>query len=360
MVLKNLWWRDKHEEIYWMEITDRPDLGTDLHAPQRGNSGKEIPSYSLIREIAPGDIVFHYHKDSHAILAWSMATGSVWDDEIVWGAHGTSSRSAGIRPYSRPGWRLGLERFTQLSTALQLSELREQEETIQQIRNELALNNPGSLYFPFALSEKRPLRPDQGYLAKFPLALVRELAQLNQIMSRREIREKPLSPYSVTPTNPTPGGPYRSANEQAAVSQRDPFTVDPALVERALRGHATTQNSLAVYVREKGREPRSPQGDEANFDLLWQGSNCIYVAEVKSLSDSNEEKQLRLGIGQLLRYQQLLSQNERVVKAILVTERRPKDLSWCDLCAKIEILLVWPEDHNGAKYFTGIAGMLQP
>jgi hypothetical protein len=30
----NAWWEGNHYESYWMEITDREDLGADLHAPQ--------------------------------------------------------------------------------------------------------------------------------------------------------------------------------------------------------------------------------------------------------------------------------------------------------------------------------------
>jgi hypothetical protein len=29
------WWDEDAGEIFWLEITDRDDLGTDLHAPGR-------------------------------------------------------------------------------------------------------------------------------------------------------------------------------------------------------------------------------------------------------------------------------------------------------------------------------------
>ena len=38
---------------------------------------------------------------------------------------------------------------------------------------------------------------------------------------------------------------------------RQPFSVDPALVERDLRGHAGTQNDLAAVLQAAGIEPRS-------------------------------------------------------------------------------------------------------
>jgi hypothetical protein len=98
----NRWWDGQLGENYWLEVTDRKDLGVDLNAPQRRDDGDEYYGYSLIQEVRDGDVVFHYHKDHRAIVAWSVATGDVWPDEVVWGAHGTVARNAGVRPYVRP------------------------------------------------------------------------------------------------------------------------------------------------------------------------------------------------------------------------------------------------------------------
>jgi hypothetical protein len=43
--------------------------------------------------------------------------------------------------------------------------------------------------------------------------------------------------------------------------------VDPALVERGLKGHADTQNELAQVLRQADIEPRSRHPREPNFDL---------------------------------------------------------------------------------------------
>src|SRR5439155_4125074 len=93
-----------------------------------------------------------------------------------------------------------------------------------------------------------------------------------------------------------------------SVGKRDPFAVDPAIVERGMRGHAQTQNALAPFARSRGGSPRSPRPDEPNFDLAWELHGVVCVAEVKSITEANEEKQLRLGLGQVLRYRQLLRQ----------------------------------------------------
>src|ERR1039458_3204792 len=95
------WWAGSPEERFWLEITDRPDLGVDLKAPQLGDNGSEYWSYSLVTEVQDGDIVFHYHKPASAIVAWSRAVGTVWSEAIVWGSHGTVAREAGVVPYRR-------------------------------------------------------------------------------------------------------------------------------------------------------------------------------------------------------------------------------------------------------------------
>jgi hypothetical protein len=126
------------------------------------------------------------------------------------------------------------------------------------------------------------------------------------------------------------------------VSSSDPFDRDPALVERALRSHAKTQNALADFVRNRGLEPRSPKVSEPNFDLLWEDSHETVVVEVKSLSDTNEERQLRYGLGQVLRYRHLLLSDNQATRAALVTSRRTRDQSWESMLRDHAVTLAWP------------------
>jgi hypothetical protein len=187
----------------------------------------------------------------------------------------------------------------------------------------------------------------QGYLFKLPAFFVEQLPQLQQRNASpliREDRGQPESVYRTTDESASEeqlGNDYRIADEATSVGQRDPFAVDPALVERALRSHASTQNALATYLRDRGLAPRSPAANEPNFDLAWVWNSKIWVAEIKSLTEANEEKQLRLGLGQLLRYRQILGARGSV-HAALVVERQPRDTSWVTLCEELGIVLVWP------------------
>jgi hypothetical protein len=65
----NAWWADDPRERFWLEITDRPDIGVDLHAPQRDASGRRTPGYSLLWWVERGDVVFHYDLNTRAITA---------------------------------------------------------------------------------------------------------------------------------------------------------------------------------------------------------------------------------------------------------------------------------------------------
>ena len=329
------WWTGaRHSEVFWLEITNRTDLGANLKAPQNNERGDEFWSYSFLREVEAGDVVFHYDAVAHRIVASSVVSGDFWEDSIVWAARGISAQKVGLQPYIRSGWYVGLENYSKLDPPVTIGEIRER---ATEIRDELAKLNAahtGALYFPFEDGSRRPIRPLQGYLFKLPKFFV-EMFSLTRLEG---ISQPTLDGESQV------GSSYRRADEAASVAKRDPFSVDPALVERASRAHASTQNALAHYIIELGLTPSSPNADEPNYDLAWRTTEDLYVAEVKSLSSSNEEKQLRLGLGQVLRYRDKLSrQQSHPVKAVLMVEREPADSTWLGLCTGVGVLLLWPD-----------------
>ena len=141
----------------------------------------------------------------------------------------------------------------------------------------------------------------------------------------------------------TIGVPYQRAKEEQASSPRQPFDVDPNAVDRGLRGHAATQNALADLLDSRGLIPRSPAPQEPDFDLAWERDGRVFVAEVKSLTPANEERQLRLGLGQVLRYRHLLARGGREVVPVLAVEREPAGAAaWLELCSDVGVRLVWP------------------
>ncbi len=329
------WWNTDSKEIYWLESTDREDLGTNLHAPKFNDAGQDYWSYSLILETRPGDIVFHYHKPSKAIVARSVVAGVPRSSEIIWGARGTYARKKGTEPHPRPGWLVDLREFSMLSTPLTLEEMRRRIVDLADTRSEVIDRFGNPTYFPFEISTKRPLRMHQGYAFKLPGEVVRQFNELHQGALR-------TGTAGTLPTGRI-GSPYLAPDEKIKTSKRDPFEVDPDIVDRGLRGHAATQNALANFLIAHGIEPLSPNPGEPSFDIAWSCNEVLWVAEIKSTTRENEEKQLRLGLGQVLRYRQQLQQISPIVNAVLAVEHQPIDKMWIDLCSQVGVLLVWPD-----------------
>ncbi|HET6230252.1 MAG TPA: hypothetical protein VFE05_09300 [Longimicrobiaceae bacterium] len=341
---------------FWLEVTDRKDLGADLHAPQTNETGKPFWSYSLINALSSGDTVFHYHKPRSAIVGVSRVDGNVREEEVQWAARGTSARNAKITPHMRPGWVRGLREFTQLDTLVTLADVRREAAALQELTARLKAEQKGAIFFPFALSHKRPPRPSQGYLFKVPDEFVRLFPSLAEAagvskevvyaigagtstpVAKRAVREPRPTTYQPSPL----GRPYQAADEAASRTEINLFPVDPSVVERGLKGHAITQNALAAELRARGLEPRSPAAGEPEFDLGWEHAGRRVVAEVKSLTNQNEERQLRLGLGQLIHYRAMLAKPTAGVDGVLVVERPPRDLRWLSVCESVGVRLVWP------------------
>lgn len=171
------WWHDRPAERFWLESTNRPDIGADLKAPLADTSGRENWRYTLFRETRAGDIVFHYNTDTGAIVAVSRIAGTEQLRPIVWAARGTYARERRAEPEEVPGYFIPLEGHRPLPAPLTLGQLRNTESQIRKIHNDLRATTPGPLYFPFELSD-RPLRVMQGYAFKLPAAFVAAFDQL--------------------------------------------------------------------------------------------------------------------------------------------------------------------------------------
>lgn len=156
--------------------------------------------------------------------------------------------------------------------------------------------------------------------------------------STTQRKDSTASPISV----PSFATDYRLANEAVQSRVRDPFEIDPSAVDRGNIGHAKTQNDLAALVRQRGLKPLSSEPQGPDFDLAWIDGEVLCVAEVKSLTRSNEDRQLRLGLGQVLDYQYLVEKTGWSTRAILAVEREPRDLRWVALAERHGVSLVWP------------------
>jgi len=125
------------------------------------------------------------------------------------------------------------------------------------------------------------------------------------------------------------------------------FEVDPDLIDRGTTAHMDIQDELAEALGVHGLEALSPKPGDPQFDIAWMQDEVAYVAEVKSLTDANEERQLRLGLGQVLSYVHLLDwPAAKARRAVLAVERQPRADYWTTLCAEHDVILTWPEAYG--------------
>lgn len=93
----------------------------------------------------------------------------------------------------------------------------------------------------------------------------------------------------------TPVRTSGSHQERSVIYDRN-----PDLIDRGTAAHMNIQDALAAHLEVNGLRPISPAHQDQQFDVAWVSGRTLHICEVKSLTDDNEETQLRLGLGQLL------------------------------------------------------------
>lgn len=142
---------------------------------------------------------------------------------------------------------------------------------------------------------------------------------------------------------PPVGVPHQGTRPIRPVTDRGSYEIDPDKVDRGRRAHQDTLDALAAAVRAQHLQPLEPEVNNPPYDLAWETSTAIFVAEVKSLTLANAEHQLRLGLGQILRYWHAMSNYGKKVIPVLAVECKPEDSTWFSLCERLGVHLVWPQ-----------------
>lgn len=89
-----------------------------------------------------------------------------------------------------------------------------------------------------------------------------------------------------------------------------------------------------------GLQPWSPSADAPAFDIAASsGDGRVFVVEVKSATAENLELQLRIGLGQILRYAHLLRPHAQGVTPVIAIELQPGE-SWVELLAELGVGLL--------------------
>lgn len=176
------WWDGKVGERYWLETTDRsrPEIGKNIRA-----AIKSVWHHQLLLSAKVDDVVLHYWKDAPsepAIIGISKIAGEVRTKQNVDG-------------FSGDWWVCPLKDFEEFNDPVPLSQLRQLGDDLKLIRDAIDLPEGGSLYFPFEIGDKRPLRPLTAYFSKLP-------AQAAELILGSQIA-KPTEQYEVLPKRPS-------------------------------------------------------------------------------------------------------------------------------------------------------------
>jgi hypothetical protein len=138
------------------------------------------------------------------------------------------------------------------------------------------------------------------------------------------------------------------------------FETDPDKVDRGTTAHKDTQDALAEALKDAGLKPRSPKPVDPAFDIAWRddAGGAAFICEVKSLTEENETRQVRLAIGQVLDYVHALDsrreagtlpphwQGVNAFRGVVALERQPAGhVHWTGLCERHGIILTWPEKY---------------
>jgi hypothetical protein len=124
-------------------------------------------------------------------------------------------------------------------------------------------------------------------------------------------------------------------------------SADPDLLERGRIAHEHTQGLLAEAILGAGLTPLRPAPHEPQYDLAWQIEDMLWVAEVKSTTSSNEARQVRAAIGQVLHYCEQLRSDGRVVHPVIALENELRATELADTCARAGITVVWAPSFSG-------------
>jgi 5-methylcytosine-specific restriction protein A len=255
------WWAGEPEERFWLEATDRNDIGADLRAPELDSTGRPNWRYTLFMEARQGDMVLHYDKSPSAsgIIGFSYIAGSWRQAPIVWAARGTFARARGDEPHERNGYVVPLEGFTSLAQPLLLSQLRERAADLVDLLTGLRQQHgaKAALYFPFEVTEVREPRLLQGYAFKLPAQFLSLFPELAAVPASRHRTAAPLTGGIATDqAHRTTDSTDESADKKAPTGRNPPWTRDELIL------------ALDLYMRHQAAPPGKNSAEIAELSAL--------------------------------------------------------------------------------------------
>lgn len=146
------------------------------------------------------------------------------------------------------------------------------------------------------------------------------------------------------------GGPL--STKQVPVHEPSELTLDLKALDRGTAAHEGTVAALSKTLEGCGLLPQRPGRHAPAFDIGWTDSGVVHIAEVKSLTGTDEAQQIRLGLGQVLDYAQQLRLSRlssSSVQPVLVLEREPTHPRWKETATSAGIELIWGPAFNSTR-----------
>ena len=188
----NHWWADDPRQRFWLEITDRPDIGIDLHCPQR--DAPETVTRIFFDLVCPvDDIVFHYEKGEHAITAWSRAAGRCHRSADGLALSSRRNKAAAIAG-TRAARLVARWRPIPAGSPDDPWHIRDRAPAVRAVLEALRSRHPRSLYFPFSFYRGIDLGRSSRYLNKLPAEFWSSSGAQPQRPSQRQQRRTTRAP----------------------------------------------------------------------------------------------------------------------------------------------------------------------
>lgn len=340
------WWDKLNEEKYWMEITDRKDIGRDLNCPQTDDNGNQEGSYSLIKAIKPGDVVFHYSTKKQRIEGASVAGAPLEERATTWTPHGRVGRS---KPghVERPGWWLPIYGFSEAQDKLTLAEVRQpldqawiyqwihaKELDIQIRRKAGERNLQTAVAAPFQRYGGYTLRGQQGYLTKMPLDFINRWTKLSDTVDALSAPQEQLS--VLAEVYPFAGAVGSFASVFVPKSAADYEVEIKNATQRRTRKHEKLVNEAATVLSSLGAIVSSPHP----IDLLI--SSPISVIVEAKIGLPHPRYAIRHALGQLHEYRYFL--RYLGAKLCVLLEEKPDDSLIAYAEIELQLMVAWVRD----------------
>ena len=180
----NEWWSSRPNQRFWVEITDRVDLGKNIIAPQRAQAGKNTPGYDLLNYVHEGDFVFHWWRkpsnpELRGFYGYSEVVGSMQEGIIPWKPRGRYAENEVAGPKPAKYWNLA--NFHELQNPILVGDLNARKNEVFDLILSLEKKYGKPIYFPFCKREEK-LAANQTYFAKLPLELL-EILKIESLSS---------------------------------------------------------------------------------------------------------------------------------------------------------------------------------